>query len=185
MSDPATTPATDDLQTAPEAATRPSPDTITLPVDEFEALKREVLEWKERCQRNQAEFDNVRKRLRKEADESGTRAVARSVKPLLTELDNLGRAIDAARPEAFSEFAMGVTMIRENLRAALAGQGLEQIVCEGVFDPAVHEVLAEQEDGSVPKGTIIQVHRTGWRLKDQLVRAAQVVVARPPVAPSA
>lgn len=178
MSDPAPQPAPAAEQPAPEAAA--SAETITLPVAEFEALRREVGEWKERCLRNQAEFDNVRKRLRKEADEAGTRAVARSVKPLLTELDNLGRAIEAARPEAFAEFAQGVTMIRENLRAGLAGQGLEQVVCEGVFDPAVHEVLAEHEDASVPKGTILQVHRTGWRLKEQLVRAAQVVVARPP-----
>ncbi len=52
---------------------------------ETERLKAEVKEWKERCIRSQAEFENVRKRLRKEADEAGTRAVARFVKPILNE----------------------------------------------------------------------------------------------------
>lgn len=157
-------------------------ETITLSVAEFEALKKEVGEWKERCMRSQAEFENVRKRLRKEADEAGTRAVARFVKPILTELDNLERAVLAAKPEAFAEFAMGVTMIQTNLLTALRGAGIEPVVCEGVFDPAVHEVLAEEEKADVPKGTIVTVFRAGYKLKDQLVRAAQVVVAKPPAA---
>ena len=157
-------------------------ETMTISVSDFEALKREVGEWKERCMRSQAEFENVRKRLRKEADEAGTRGVARFVKPILTELDNLERAVLAANPEAFAEFAQGVTMIQANLATALRGAGIEMVNCEGIFDPAVHEVLAEAENADVPKGTIVQVFRAGYRLKDQLVRAAQVVVAKPPAA---
>ncbi len=113
-------------------------ENITIPTSEYEAAKREAGEWKERCQRNQAEFDNIRKRLRKEADEAGTRAVARAVKPLLNEIDNLGRALEAANPEAFNEFAQGVTLTRQNLLSALQGQGIEAILCEGLFDPTVH-----------------------------------------------
>lgn len=159
-----------------------APETITIATAEFEAIKRDAVEWKDRCLRNQAEFENIRKRLRKEADEAGSRGVVRAVKPLLNEIDNLGRALESATPEAFSEFAQGVTLIRENLANALKGQGLEAIVCEGVFDPTVHEVLAEEEKADVPKGTILSVFRSGYKLKDQLVRTAQVVVAKPPAA---
>jgi len=159
-----------------------SGETLTIPVAEFEALKAESQEWKERCMRSQAEFDNVRKRLRKEADEAGSRAAARALKPVLNEIDNLVRAIEAARPEAFHEFAQGVSMIRENLIAGIVGQGLEQVPVEGTFDPAIHEVLAEQADPTAAKGTILAVHRSGWRLRDQLVRSAQVVVAKGPAA---
>jgi len=77
------------------------------------------------------------------------------------------------------EFAQGVTLIRDGIIGALTSNGLECIACDGVFDPAVHEVIAEQVKADVPKGTIVQVHRQGWRLKDQLVRSAQVVVAKP------
>jgi molecular chaperone GrpE len=145
---------------------------------ETERLKAEVKEWKERCIRSQAEFENVRKRLRKEADEAGTRAVARFVKPILNELDNLERAIAAAKPEAFNELAQGVTLIRENLSAALSAAGIEAVKAEGPFDPAVHEAIAEIETDQVPSGHIAQVHRQGYKLRDQLVRSAQVVVAK-------
>ena len=170
--------AAENGEASPEAGAN---DTITILVSEFETLKRDVGEWKERCQRNQAEFDNIRKRLRKEADEAGSRAVARSVKPLLNEVDNLGRALEAATPDTFNEFAQGVTLTRQNILSAFQGQGIETVVCEGLFDPTVHEVIAEQESAEVPKGTILQVCRAGYKLKDQLVRSAQVIVAKPPV----
>ncbi len=149
---------------------------------EFAALTLESRELKDRLVRLQAEFDNARKRLRREADEAGTRAIARMVKPVLTEMDNLARAIAAAKPEAFVEFATGVSMIRENLGAALASTGLELVPVDGVFNPAIHEVIAEVEQADAPRGTIVEVHRAGYRLKDQLVRAAQVVVTKPPTA---
>jgi molecular chaperone GrpE len=165
---------------APAADAEP----ISVPAAEWEQTRSQLVEWKERCARQQAEFENVRRRLRKEADEAGTRAVARFVRPLLDQLDNLDRAVGAASPEAYAEFAQGVTMIRESLRASLAASGIEQVAGEGAFDPAVHEAIAEEERSDLPRGHIARVHRSGWKLKDQLVRSAQVVVARPP-APAA
>lgn len=176
MSDDQTT-ANDDATDAAAAADLDA--TVTIPRVELENLRQENGELRERMLRQQAEFDNVRKRLRKEADEAGTRAIARFVKPVLNEIDNFGRALQAATPEAFADFAMGVSMTRENLVSALAGAGIEAVPVEGVFDPAVHEVIAEAERDDVPRGTIVEVHRAGYRLKDQLVRAAQVVVAKP------
>ncbi len=155
---------------------------VTIPRVELENLRQENGELRERMWRQQAEFDNVRKRLRKEADEAGTRAIARFVKPVLNEIDNFGRALQAATPEAFADFAMGVSMTRENLINALASAGIETIPVEGIFDPAIHEVIAESERDDLPRGTIVEVHRAGYRLKDQLVRAAQVVVAKAPAA---
>jgi len=154
--------------------------TVTLPKADVDMLRQQTQELKDRILRNQAEFDNVRKRLRKEADESGVRSIARFVKPILNELDNFNRALNAAKPEAFAEFANGVAMIRENLSGALSGAGIESIPCEGIFDPSVHEVIAEVEKADLPRGTIVEVHRAGYKLRDQLVRAAQVVVSKPP-----
>lgn len=176
---PETEPSQSESQTQDDVAA--STETITILASEFEAARSQVTEWKERCMRQQAEFENVRKRLRKEADEAGTRAVARFVRPILDQLDNLDRAIAAADPAAFVEFAQGVTMTRESLRAALTAAGIEQIPGEGAFDPAVHEVLAEEPRSDLPKGHITQVHRSGWKIRDQLIRSAQVVVAKPAV----
>jgi molecular chaperone GrpE len=171
---------TDQEQPAAETAAQEqstASETVTVPTAEFEAAKQQVVEWKERCMRQQAEFENVRKRLRKEADEAGNRAVARFVRPLLDQLDNLDRAISAANPEGFAEFAQGVAMIRESFSASLTAAGIEAVPSEGTFDPAVHEVLAEEAREGVAKGTIVLTHRSGWRLKDQLIRSAQVVVS--------
>ena len=166
------------------AGDQPASENVTVPAAEYEQTRSQVVEWKERCMRQQAEFENVRKRLRKEADEAGARAVARFVRPILDQLDNLDRAIAVADPTAFNEFAQGVTMIRESLRASLAAAGLEMVPGEGAFDPALHEVLAEEERADLPKGHIARVHRSGWKLRDQLVRSAQVVVAKPVAAPT-
>lgn len=166
-----------DDQPTPEPASDATPEAVP-ELSESDVLRAEVRELKERVLRAQAEFDNVRKRLRREADEAGSRAVARFCKPVLDQIDNLTRALNAANPATFADFAMGVTLTREGLLAALAGQGIEQVTTEGIFDPAVHEVIAEAEKADVPRGTIISVNRAGFRLKDQLVRAAQVVVAK-------
>jgi molecular chaperone GrpE len=135
-------------------------------------------DWRERCARMQAEFDNTRRRLRKEADEAGDRAIARAVRPFLDQIDNLDRALATARPEAFAEFAQGVQLVRENFAAALAASSLVTVPETGAFDPAVHEVLAEMDAEGLAKGHIIQVHRKGYKLKELLVRTAQVVVAK-------
>lgn len=161
--------------------TTPEPVDQTTPVPELsetDLLRAEVRELKERLLRAQAEFDNARKRLRREADEAGSRAVARFCKPVLDQIDNLTRALNAADPATFADFAMGVTLTREGLLAALASQGIAQVPTEGLFDPAVHEVIGESERPDLPRGTILSVNRAGFRLKDQLVRAAQVVVAK-------
>jgi len=154
-------------------------DLIEVAVHDYEELRRSVDELKERVVRQQADFDNIRKRLRREADEAAKRAIARFVRPLLTEMDNFAIAIEHADPANFQEFATGVSMIRENILQILGAAGVEIIPVEGIFDPAFHEVLTEEERDA-PKGTILRVHRHGYRLGDQVIRAAQVVVARPP-----
>ena len=143
-------------------------------------LRAQVAELQERLIRQQADFDNVRKRLRREMEVSGDRAVVRFVRPLLTEMDNFDRAIQAASPDAFQDFATGVSMIKANVDGLLSSQGIEPIPAEGVFDPAVHEVVAEIEVPERQRGEIVEVFRTGYRLGEQVIRAAQVVVAKQP-----
>lgn len=145
---------------------------------EADMLRAQVQELQQRLIRQQADFDNIRKRLRRESEEAGTRAVVRFVRPMLTELDNFEHALLAANPEKFQDFAMGVTMIKTNLDGLLDGAGISQIPAEGIFDPARHEVLSEIEQADAERGTIVQVARTGYMCGDQVVRAAQVIVAK-------
>ncbi|GDY14172.1 hypothetical protein LBMAG53_30500 [Planctomycetota bacterium] len=179
MSDPTATQSQSDPAQSTESSARP--EVAGCGHEETLAkLAGEVAEWRERCARLQAEFDNSRRRLRKEAEEAGDRAIARAVRPFLDQIDNLGRALDAAKPEAFTEFAQGVQLVRDNLISALGVVGVVAIPASGAFDPTQHEAIAEFATAETPKGHIVQIHRTGWKLKDQLVRTAQVVVAKPP-----
>ncbi|TVR14461.1 MAG: nucleotide exchange factor GrpE [Planctomycetota bacterium] len=149
--------------------------------DEVTRLRQECQALKEQLLRERADFDNIRKRLRREAEEAGQRAVARFVRPMLLQLDNFGLALEAANPEAFNDFAMGVTMIRDGLVATLADAGITPVEEQGAFDPAVHEVVAEVP-ADAPKGHIVAVQRRGYRMQEQLVRSAQVVVSAGPAA---
>jgi molecular chaperone GrpE len=167
-----------------EAAQPAAGEVVSIPAAEYEALRREAVELKERLLRQQADFDNSRKRLRREADEAAERAVVRFVRPLLVQLDNFSLALAAATPEHFQDFAQGVTMIQEGLQRLLGDSGITTIATEGRFDPALHEVLTEIEH-ETERGTIVAVHRSGWRKGEQVVRAAQVVVSKGSVPPAA
>lgn len=172
-----------DAETVDQETADTAPDEeITVMASEYEELKRTVNELREQMMRQQAEFENVRKRLRKTADEAGHRSLASFVRPLLSEMDNFEMAIKAANPEKFSEFAMGVTMIHENLKSIFSGAGISQIPAEGIFDPSVHEVVAEVEDPDRGRGEILEVQRNGYQINSQVIRAAQVIVAKPPQA---
>lgn len=168
---------------APETAGEPVVETAP-ELTELAKLRQDNADLREALLRRQADFDNARKRLRREADEAGSRALARFVKPLLMELDNFQRALEVAKPETFADFALGVTMIKTNLDTLLGSNNIVPVSTEGVFDPQLHEVLQEVERADLPRGTIVAVQRQGWKLGEQLIRAAQVVVARPPAQPA-
>lgn len=152
--------------------------------DRIAELEAQVSDLQQALLRTRADFDNIRKRLRREADEAGGRAVARFVRPMLSELDNFGHALTAADPNKFQEFAMGVTMIRDNLVNHLGSSGVEIIPCDGVFDPKWHEVVQEVPSPDHDKGTIVDIARQGYKIGDQVLRAAQVLVASAPPAPA-
>ncbi|NRA40047.1 MAG: nucleotide exchange factor GrpE [Planctomycetes bacterium] len=148
----------------------------------YEKLQTDNRELREQLMRQQAEFENTRRRLRKTADEAGVRSLARFVRQLLSEMDNFELAIQNAHPEKFTDFAMGVTMTYENIKNIFSGSGVTVVKADGIFDPALHEVVAEIEDDDKPRGTILEVQRNGYQLNEQVVRAAQVIVSKP-VAP--
>ena len=156
----------------------------TIPLAEYEALQAKLAELQTRQARQQADFENARRHLRKESEEASLRGVVRFVRPLLSELDAFSLALEAAKPESFADFVQGVQMTRDNILRILAGQGLETIPTEGRFDPAFHEVIAEIPDPA-ERGTIVQVFRAGYRCQNQVVRAAQVIVSKGPAQPEA
>jgi molecular chaperone GrpE len=130
------------------------------------------------AQRTQADFENYRKRVAREAAAAQERGVCGLAKELLPALDNLDRALDAAADD--DPLLEGVRLVRSELSAALARAGIESFSPLGEpFDPAVHEAMAtaEQPPDGEPSGTVVEVFQPGYRRGASIIRPARVVVA--------
>ena len=147
------------------------------PDSELEAAEAKRDEYLGDLQRLAADFDNYRKRSLRDQQAFAARAAERLVAKLLPVLDDLERALDAAEHHEVAKVIAGVEMTKSALAAALASEGLEEIVAEGAFDPHVHEALLAQPVEGVEPGAIVQVVQRGYRLGDAVLRPARVIVA--------
>jgi molecular chaperone GrpE len=130
------------------------------------------------AQRTQADFENYKKRVAREAQQAVERGIAKVAKELLPALDNLDRAIAAAASE--DPLLEGVRLVRSEIGAALARVGVESYSPAGErFDPTLHEAVStlQQPEGGAASGTVVEVFQDGYRLGDTIIRPARVVVA--------
>jgi len=128
------------------------------------------------AQRTQADFENYRKRVARDAVQAQERGVAKLAKELLPALDNLDRAIEAA--EAEDPLLAGVRLVRSELAAALARLGIEAFVPLGeAFDPNLHEAVAQQPVEGAASGSVAEVFQDGYRMGETIIRPARVLVA--------
>ena len=130
------------------------------------------------AQRTQADFENYRKRVAREAAAAQERGCAALAKELLPALDNLDRALEAAAAD--DPLLEGVRLVRAELNAALGRAGIESFSPLGEeFDPSLHEAMATlpQPPGGKPSGTVVEVYQPGYRLGKSIIRPARVVVA--------
>lgn len=126
------------------------------------------------------EFDQARARLRKEVAkdlERGRRAIIAS---FLDVLDNLDRALDAAPDRENDPFVQGVALVHQHFVATLEGLGVTRIDPLGQpFDPSRHEaVTSVPAPPGVADGDIVGIVRLGYLIGDEVLRPAQVAVAR-------
>jgi molecular chaperone GrpE len=145
-------------------------------VDELEQLTKERDEYLDALQRLKAEFENYRKRVRREQDDLAARAAERLVKQLLPVLDDLERALVAASEHEEAKLAEGVQLVHRALADALAKEGLVEVDTDGDFDPHTQEALLAQPSDE-KEGTVIQVLQKGYKLGDHVLRPARVVVS--------
>ncbi|HEX9482464.1 MAG TPA: nucleotide exchange factor GrpE [Solirubrobacteraceae bacterium] len=146
-------------------------------LDELVKVAAERDEYLALAQRTQADFENYRKRVAREAAGAQERGVAGLAKELLPALDNLDRAIGAA--DANDPLLKGVQLVRSELAAALARVGIESFRPEGErFDPSLHEAVATAPAGEGgASGAVLEVYQDGYRLGESILRPARVVVS--------
>lgn len=151
------------------------PEQIREQLEELEELRDKHL-------RLAAEFDNYRKRTRREISSQQERAKAELAGRLLDVLDDLRRFNDAARARDTDVESLreGMGLVERKLRKELGDAGLERIEAEGEkFDPKEHEALTttpvEDPDRD---GFISQVLVEGYTFGDRLLRPARVEVMK-------
>jgi molecular chaperone GrpE len=142
----------------------------------LEQAQRERDEFLDMGRRVQAEFDNYRKRVAREQQESAARAAERLVKQLVPLLDDLERARDAALEHGELKVGDGVRLVHRSLADLLSREGLVEVPTEGLFDPHTQEALLSQPSEE-PEGTVLQVMQKGYALGKHVLRPARVIVS--------
>jgi molecular chaperone GrpE len=133
-------------------------------------------DYLEMAQRLQAELENVRKRAARDVLQAGARAKANLVRELLPVVDNLERALATANPEE-DHLAEGVRLVHVELINTLERNGIRPFDPSGEqFDPTVHEAISMRE-GENGSGIVLDVVEKGYKLGDNVIRPARVVVS--------
>lgn len=142
---------------------------------------------KDQLLRTAADFENFRKRTRKDIELAVRRAREDIVRELLPVIDNLERAASAAGGAADLEGVReGVTMVLKQFEDVAERIQLRRLTPVGErFDPNLHDAIQQKETDEHEPGKVIAEVLAGYQLGEKLVRAAMVVVARKPTAASA
>lgn len=138
-----------------------------------------IVEIKEdRLIRLAAEFENYKKRTSRERDLLKNQANAGLLSEVLGVLDDLDRAFEHSG-DSIEHFRNGISLIHSSLLDMLKRNGLSEIESAGKpFDPQFHEAVAEMHSENVEVGFVAEVILKGYKLNDQVLRPAKVVVSK-------
>jgi len=152
--------------------------------DQIAQLSEELETQKDRALRAQAELENVRKRLLREADQMRQYAVAPLASELLPLMDNLQRAIAAGESSGrIEELLQGLEMVSHQFEETLRKFGVEKIpAVDEQFDPNKHEALQQVPSPDHEPMQIVQEVETGWQMHDRVIRPSKVIVSSGPPA---
>ena len=144
--------------------------------EDLEAQKKLADEYCDGLKRNMAEFDNYKKRMNKEKETLYSSTLSSVISEMLPIIDNFEKAKDAECSD--ETYKTGISMIYTQLIEMLKKQGVEKIPDLGeTFDPDIHEAVMSIEDETKGEKEIVEVFRTGYRMKDKVVRHSLVKVA--------
>lgn len=171
------------LETADDAGDDDAQDSLS---EAMEALRRDLHAAKQDVLYAQAETQNVRRRLEREKDEARAYAATGFARDILSVADNLARAVQAI-PDALREddtmkgLVIGIEATQRELEKVFKNHGIERIAAMGLpLDPNQHQAMLEVPTADTEPGTVVQELQAGWMIRDRLLRAAMVAVAKKP-----
>ena len=149
--------------------------------ERLEEAERERDQFRNLALRYKADLENYKKRAASELDETRERANAQLLLKLISVADDFNRALDYI-PEDDSDagWAEGLRLTQRGIENAMQTEGLTRIEAAigQPFDVYEHEAVFFEPTDEVDEGTVVRVVRNGYRLKNRVLRAAQVSVAQ-------
>jgi molecular chaperone GrpE len=146
--------------------------------NQLDSAKQEVLYA-------QADTQNVRRRLEKEAQDARAYAATNFARDILSVSDNLTRALstipaETREDDAWKGLVIGLEATGRELDSVFAKNGITRVASMGLpFDPNMHQAMIEMPSDAEP-GTVVQEMVAGYMIKDRLLRPAMVAVAKKP-----
>jgi molecular chaperone GrpE len=163
-----------DSSPVPPAADALDKDVVAL----LSKAEEERDEYLDLAKRTKADFENYRKRVAADVQAAQARGKAEVAREVIEAVDNLERALEASGDGDDEALTAGVEMVLGSLRETLQRHGIEAVDPEGEkFDPNQHEALSTMPVEGTESGTVVEVMQKGYRLGDQLIRPARVVVS--------
>jgi molecular chaperone GrpE len=144
---------------------------------------KQIQEYLTKYRQASGEFEEMRLRLRKEISKDVERTRREILSELLEVVDNLERALEAARRSPSADALLeGVEMVRRQFLSKLEGLGVKPIdSTDARFDPTLHEAITTVPAASPDEdGMVVGVIRRGYRIGDDVLRPAAVAVAKTP-----
>lgn len=158
-------------------------ETTTTDISELDAVRtklaateQELANYKLRL----ADFENARKRLLRDAEVERKYAAEPFARDLLAALDNLDRALEAAKTAGDTgPLAMGVAATVTQILDVLRRHGVKMIDCAPgtVFDPNLHQAVMQQPSKDFEPGQVVQALQQGFMIHDRVLRPTSVIVA--------
>jgi molecular chaperone GrpE len=171
--------------------------TAATPADQVAALTAERDEMKDRMLRVAAEFENWKRRARKEQDDAENKAREAVLRDMLDVIDNLERAVGAfgegspagagapktgaAPPQDTAAVLKGVGLVLRLFQSKLERYQVKSFAARGEpFDPRIHEAISKVATADVPPNAVAVELQRGYRIGERLLRPAMVSVATAP-----
>ena len=169
----------------PETPTEPAAARSPEAIEALAAKAEKADEYLALAQRTKADFENYRKRATRETAAAQERGAAKLALALLPAIDNLDRALAHADEVVAGDggngaesLVAGLKHVHADVITALGNVGIERYSPEGEpFDPQYHEAVAQQPVEGAAPGSVVEVYQRGYRIGENVVRPARVVVA--------
>jgi molecular chaperone GrpE len=167
-------------QIAVEAGAPQTDQTVALETIDGDAKDKEIAELKDKYLRTLAENENARRRIRQQSEESVRIQKENLLRDLLPIVDNLERAVDAAKGSADGKSIVeGVRMVLASLMDFLKTNGVRPMASVGEqFDPNRHEAADQVAHPTHPPNTVVDEFHRGYLMNDKVLRPARVVVSK-------